>query len=191
MGKSASGKDSISRTIAKKYTLKEIVLYTTRPIRSGECEGVNYHFTSVDDFFALEQAGKVIESRCYDTVQGKWYYYTVFDEQFTDPEGGDCLIIGTLESYVRTKEFIEKRQDASCKLIPVYIEVENGLRLERALGRERSMGKPDYAEMCRRFLADEKDFAEEKILAAGIERRFANVDLDSCLAEIGAMIEEG
>ena len=46
MGKSASGKDSIYKKIRERLSeLKPIVIYTTRPIREGEREGVEYYFT--------------------------------------------------------------------------------------------------------------------------------------------------
>lgn len=57
-------------------------------------------------------------------------------------------MIGTLESYYGMREYFGEEQ-----LIPIYIEVEDGLRLERALCRERQQKEPKYAEMCRRFLA--------------------------------------
>ena len=40
------------------------------------------------------------------------------------------------------------------------------------------------AELCRRFLADEADFSEEKLSEAGIVKRFQNDDLERCLQEI-------
>ena len=49
---------------------------------------------------------------------------------------------------------------------------------------------PKYQEMCRRFLADAEDFSEEKIKEAGITRRFANDNLDQCLEEIKAYIQD-
>lgn len=45
----------------------------------------------------------------------------------------------------------------------IYIEVEDGERLARALHREGKQEEPRYEEMCRRFLADQVDFSEEKI----------------------------
>ena len=39
-------------------------------------------------------------------------------------------------------------------MVPLYVEVDDGLRLSRALERERKQTEPKYAEMCRRFLAD-------------------------------------
>ena len=68
--------------------------------------------------------------------------------------------------------------------MPVYIEVEVGLRLSRAIKRERSQKEPRYAEMCRRFLADEEDFSEKNLRKAGITRRFRNLDLEECVEEI-------
>ena len=75
-------------------------------------------------------------------------------------------------------------------MIPIYIEVEDGERLQRALDRERSQEEPKYAEMCRRFLTDSADFAEEKLLGAGLVRRFFNKDLKECIQEITACLQE-
>jgi guanylate kinase len=69
-------------------------------------------------------------------------------------------------------------------VIPVYIEVEDGERLSRALKREKKPGNHRYAEMCRRFLTDTDDFAEEKLKAAGIDKRFENTNLYACMSEI-------
>ena len=46
IGKSASGKDAIFRYLRdnKELGLKEIVPYTTRPMRKGEENGVGYYF---------------------------------------------------------------------------------------------------------------------------------------------------
>ena len=67
---------------------------------------------------------------------------------------------------------------------PIYIEVDDGVRLQRALNRERSQENPKYQELCRRYLADSEDFSEEKIAEAGIEKRFQNDDFEKCLEEI-------
>lgn len=45
--------------------------------------------------------------------------------------------------------------------------------------------------MCRRFLADSKDFSEENLKEAGIEKRFQNNrTLNECVEEILKYIEE-
>ena len=83
MGKSSSGKDTIFKELMKEGTmdLRTIVPYTTRPIRAGEENGVEYFFTDEAGFQALKAQGKVIEDRAYDTVYGIWRYFTVDDGQ--------------------------------------------------------------------------------------------------------------
>ena len=82
MGKSSSGKDTIFRELMKDETLglQEIVLYTTRPIRAGEKDGVDYHFVDDEVLRRFQKEEKVIELRCYNTVMGVWKYFTVDDE---------------------------------------------------------------------------------------------------------------
>ena len=70
------------------------------------------------------------------------------------------------------------------QLFLIYIEVENGERLIRAIRREQEQETPKYKELCRRFLADEEDFSEEKIKEAEIQKRFVNDDLDLCVKNI-------
>ena len=76
-------------------------------------------------------------------------------------------------------------------IVPVYIEVEDGERLRRALMREFTQEVPKYAEMCRRFLADQEDFSEENLSKAGITRRYINADKVQCLEEILGEIRYG
>ena len=180
LGKSSSGKDTLFKMLLEEsgLALKTIVPYTTRPIRVGEQEGVEYHFVTEETQKKLEAEGKIIELRAYDTICGVWKYFTVDDGQI-DLATDNYLVIGTLESYVKMREYYGKEN-----VCPVYIEVEDGERLERALKRERSQETPRYEEMCRRFLADQKDFSDENIENAGIQHRFQNVDLEQCVDEI-------
>ena len=131
----------------------------------------------------LQKQGKVIELREYNTVHGIWKYFTVDDGQF-DTEA-HVIAIGTLESYVKLKEYFGDE-----KIVPIYVEVEDGIRLERALAREREQKQPKYEEMCRRFLADAEDFSVEKLKAAGVEKTFSNIDMEQCIDEIMLCIKE-
>ena len=180
MGKSASGKDKIYSLLAanEELSLNRLVLYTTRPIRAGEEDGKNYFFVDDKKLKEFRKNGCLIEARAYNTVHGIWTYFTADDGQ-VDLEKADYLGIGTLESFTRMRRYYG--EDAVC---PIYIQVEDGERLSRALKREREQANPKYEEMCRRFLADQGDFSEENILKAGIWKRFANVDLEACVSEI-------
>lgn len=180
MGKSAAGKDTIFKELMsdQKLDLTRIVPYTTRPVREGEQDGVEYFFTEEAAFRQLQEDGKVIESRAYHTCHGLWRYFTVNDRQLQD-ERRNYIIIGTLEAYRKLQDYFGKE-----RMLPIMVELEDGTRLQRALNRERGQECPKYEEMCRRFLADSEDFSEEKIAEAGIDRRFQNDDLHRCLDEI-------
>lgn len=69
MGKSASGKDHIYENLIQETALdlKPFVLYTTRPIRSGEQDGREYFFVDEKRLSELREAGKIIEERMYST----------------------------------------------------------------------------------------------------------------------------
>lgn len=179
-GKSSSGKDTIFKKILEdgRLDLKTLVPYTTRPIRDGETHGVEYYFTDEAGLQQIEKAGRLIEVRSYDTFHGVWKYFTVNDSQI-DLEKYNYIIIGTLASYCKTKVFFGEEV-----LVPLYIEVDDGIRLQRALDREKTQDKPRYEEMCRRFLADASDFAPEKIREAGIKKIFQNDELNKCIEEV-------
>lgn len=185
MGKSSSGKDTIYKQLLKDSSLhlQKIVPCTTRPIRQGETHGREYFFYTEDELAKLQQSGKIIELRSYDTVHGVWKYFTADDGQI-DLSRHNYLMIGTLESYEKMQSYFG--EDA---MIPVYLEVDDGLRLMRALERERSQAEPKYAELCRRFLADEKDFSRENLAAAGISTIFVNTDLKDTLEQITAYVK--
>lgn len=181
MGKSASGKDTIFKRLIQdpELHLKTVVSYTTRPKRENEQDGVEYFFVSKEQLETLKNEGKVIECRDYETVHGIWSYFTVNDGQIDFSTEESSVIIGTLESFQQIQAYYGKEY-----VIPIYIHIEDGLRLTRALEREKKQEEPRYAELCRRFLADTVDFSEEKIHACGIERMYENVDMDVCIENI-------
>lgn len=183
MGKSASGKDTIYKKILERLPqLRTVTLYTTRPRRQGETDGMEYHFITDAEMKKMETRGTVVEKRTYETVYGPWSYATVDDGQI-DLKCSDYLMIGTLESYRSVREYF-----GAGALVPVYIEVEDGERLIRAICRERQQPEPKYEELCRRFLADARDFSEKNLEACQIKKRFQNSELEACLEEICTLL---
>ena len=177
MGKSAAGKDTIYRKLLERFqTLRPLVPYTTRPQRAGEAEGREYHFVSEARFLELRESGRMIEERAYQTEKGLWRYGSV------DEGGGEDTLwlgIGTLESYRKFCAYF------GCeRVIPLYLEVDAGERLKRSFAREQKEAAPCYAELVRRFQADEADYAEDKLLAAGIKKRYRNAELGAGLGEL-------
>ncbi len=186
IGKSASGKDHIYKKLLEdgRLHLKPLTLYTTRPMRAGEKNGKEYYFSNREQYESLRKAGKIIEERVYPTVHGDWYYFTADDGQINGNE--DYLTIGTLQSLIKMKEYF-----GDGRVKPLYVESDAYLRLQRSIGRERKQKSPEYKEVCRRFLADEEDFSEDKIKSAGIDIRFSNdAELKDCINELRKYIRK-
>ncbi|MCR5441549.1 MAG: guanylate kinase [Lachnospiraceae bacterium] len=186
LGKSCSGKDTIYKKLLadESLNLLPLVAYTTRPMRTGEQEGREYHFTDEAGFNSLKEADKVIEDRTYDTVYGLWRYFTVDDGTF-DKNGRNVIAAaGTIPAYIKLRDYFGAEN--TC---PVMIETDDGIRLERAMRREKKQEAPRYKEMCRRFITDSEDFDEEKMKAAGVDHVFMNnEDLDKCIREVSDFI---
>lgn len=196
MGKTSSGKDTIYKQVLDKLTAmqgdaapKTVVIYTTRPMRPGETNGVEYFFATEEELQGLREQGKVIEERCFHTVHGPWYYFTVNDGQI-DLEHHSYLMINTLAGFEMIRSYYNKQnQDASDVVIPIYIEADPKDRLIRYINRESLQKNPNYKEVCRRFLADEEDFSEEELNRLGITKRYFNQNLEECCKEIEADVK--
>jgi guanylate kinase len=179
IGKSGSGKDTVFKKLLSdgELSLSPVVTYTTRPRRENETNGVEYNFVTQDDMMDFQNSGRIIELRQYNTIQGVWYYGTVDDGKI-NLESGNYLTIATLEGFIGLK----KRFGAGA--VPLYIAVEDGKRLFRALSRERLQHPPDYYELCRRFLADREDFCDSRLRKVGITKHFQNDDIEKCVLDI-------
>ena len=186
MGKSATGKDTIYKKISEDMqdALKQIIPYTTRPIRSGEVEGVDYHYVEEATFQKLLEDNKIIEHRGYNTVHGLWRYFTVND-MVMNVDKYDYITVGTLEAYESVRNYFGKEY-----VLPIMVVVEAGERMQRALTREKQQAQPKFEELCRRYLADNKDYSDEKIQELEITDFFENADLDTCVKAIKEYIKE-
>ncbi len=181
MGKSATGKDTVYAELLKQkgqLNLEPVVPYTTRPIRKGEREGGEYHFITQEEMLRLQRENKVVEYRTYHTVHGEWHYLTVHEERLRS--GANFLYIATLDAYSKISKFYGKDN-----VVPIYLEVDDFVRLDRALARERNQtANPSPAEVCRRYLADEEDFSENQLQKNNITKRYNTENLMRCCAEI-------
>ena len=155
VGKSCSGKDTVyARILAQNRPgLVPVVPCTTRPRRPGETEGQTYHFVTEGQLRQYEQEGQVIEKRVYQTTQGPWTYFTPRFEL-----DADRLLITTLEG---AQALMDCYGPQAVHIL--YLTVDDHTRLLRCIAREEGQSHPDYAEVCRRFLADQADFSPERL----------------------------
>ena len=178
MGKSSSGKDTIFKKLIedKDLNLTPVISYTTRPIRYNENHGLQYYFIDEEKLAKYNETGKIIEKREYHTINGTWFYCTVDDGQIDLAQQVSYLLIVTLEAYQNLQKYFGKDQ-----IVPIYITVNDGIRLERALKREQKQEKPNYDELCRRFLADSVDFHIRKLQDCGIDKQYPNERVEDCI----------
>lgn len=145
-GKSASGKDTIQKWIVENFPelTKGIISCTTRPPRSGEQDGVNYFFLSDEEFAKKVLDGSMLEATSFR----EWLYGTALDQLDPDKINIGVFNLTGIECILN---------DHRLEVAPVWVHASDKTRLMRSLSRE---DQPDCKEICRRFLADEKDFDE-------------------------------
>ena len=157
IGKSASGKDSIAAAIAGANAFKLLIPCTTRPMRKGEIEGVSYHFISEKD------TNSILAKTVFHTQEGDWYYG--FKDEKLDV---NCDYIAVLNP-AQVKE-IKKRYEKDFHIVLLHIITDEEARIIHAIEREMNTQK-NYAELCRRFLADAADFKEQPVCRSKRSRR--------------------
>ena len=185
MGPSSSGKNIIKSRLIKdnKFALKEIIMSTTWPKRTGEIEGREYYFKTEKEMLELEKEGKIIERRTYDTAYGPWHYFTTSSS--IDLENYNYIGDNTLEGLDQFVKFYGIEN-----IISILIKVDDGIRLQRALDREKREKTPKYQELCRRFLADSVDFSEENISKRPITSIiYNNSSLDNTMQEVEKVLK--
>ena len=158
IGKSASGKDFLLKKLVAEGNFQNLVTFTTRPMREGEVDGIDYHFVTEKEFKVLEKAGKFLETRKYNTlVNGKpdvWYY----GSPVIDIANNNYAIILDVQG---TRDYIDYFSDErQLNLINItYVCASKAVRTARAQRR----GGFDASEWARRLIDDDNKFTLEAL----------------------------
>ena len=150
IGPSSSGKDTFLKQTLERFSLRPITLSTTRPMRSGEVNGVNYYFISAEEMNQLEKENKLIERRDYETEKGIWSYATSIHNINKDEI---YVASNTWEGYKKYINYFGKEN-----VVPIYFQVDDTIRYQRAIEREKKEENPNFKEVERRYAADLIDF---------------------------------
>ncbi len=152
IGKSGAGKDTFCKKRVRTGS-KPIISYTTRPIRTGEINGVDYNYVTDEEFFNLINNDSLMEFRHYNTLfDGKpavWYY----GSPKVDPAYEySCVVdINGAISYIKT--YGPENIDI------VYVAVDDDIRVERA----KTRGTFSEEEWNRRLIDDNEKFSIERL----------------------------
>lgn len=165
VGKSSCGKDTIQKKLIEEYGYTGLVSTTSRPPRTGEQEGVDYHYVTNEEFEKQITNGEMIEYREYHPANGETWYYGLSKKAFeinTDKK----VVVLELYGLKELKKFLKGK---NVKLTSYYISANQEIRTERA----KSRGSFDEAEWERRLIADNNDFTVEE-LASNIDYMIKN-----------------
>ena len=125
-GPSGVGKTSLGRELRAAYPrLVLSVSYTTRPMRDGEVNGVDYHFTDRQTFERMRDAGEFAE---WAEVHGN-YYATPKSEIYGAFERGEDVFFDI--DYQGAEQLIAAFPEESVSLLvvpPSMSELERRLR---------------------------------------------------------------
>ena len=141
-GPAGAGKDFILERWAGRGDLHVVVNHSTRPQRENEREGEPYYFISDDRYEEMADNKEFIQT----TVFNNWHYGTAFSELKENKVNIGVFNIAAIEQLLT---------DDRIDVLPVAITAKDKTRLIRQLNREHT---PDCSEICRRFLADKKDY---------------------------------
>ncbi len=159
-GKSGSGKDTVMKLMLETFKddIQPIVSDTTRPMREGETDGVEYNFITPAEFAHNKEIGGYLENRSYNTIDnGKravWEYGISHDA--IDLDKHNYITIVDLDGL----EVIKNRFGR--QVVSMYISVDDETREERA----KSRGSFNQAEWNRRLKSDNDVFGESNVYNA-------------------------
>ncbi len=102
-GPSGAGKDSVIARLRERVDIHRATSSNSRPRRTGECDGVDYHFLSREEFEAKIAAGDFLESaEVYGDLKG------LERRELEDPlgQGRDVLIRTDLQGARALRELL-------------------------------------------------------------------------------------
>ena len=139
MGRSCSGKDTVFKELKKRFpNLQSVLMHTTRPIRTGEVQGVDYRFDTMDEF--RTHCRKMISLNFVHIRPNMETGIITQLRDSIDLKKGSYLGVGTPSSYDSLMDYFKE------SLIPIYLKVEEYDLLSRALEREHRQKEPKYTE---------------------------------------------
>jgi len=170
LGRPGVGKTTILRLLLERLPqLVPSVSATTRPPRTGERDGADYHFLSPEDFDRRRAAGEFLE--CCRVYGRQHWYGTLVAEVAPRLAAGKWVV---LEIDVEgTISILERFPEA----ITIFVEPSHP---DQLLQRLQGRGTESPEAMARRLEVARKELHE----AHRYRHRVVNEDVDAALAEI-------
>lgn len=153
VGKASTGKDTLVKMLGEILGMPIALSFTTRQMRVGEGQGVEYNFISEDEFWDLHEHGSLAEYTSYNVASGETWYYGLTKEEL---EKGEYVLV-----IVNPDGLEQLRKIYGNKICSILIDAPADVRIKRYLDRDK-VTESKAEECCRRFLADNKMFKNIK-----------------------------
>lgn len=150
-GMSASGKDAILKGVISRSSIKPVISTTSRPIRKGETDGVEYHFVSKEQAEKKLYNHEFIEVREYYVANGDRWLYGITKDSI-DIDSNDTYI--AIVDYDGLKQLNKYLDRSNVEHYSYYLNVNYQDLLLRSLQREGNMCDLQVEEVVRRFKDD-------------------------------------
>ena len=169
---SGGGKTSLTRALLEhEPTIMLSVSYTTRPPRTGERNGVDYHFVTPERFEELKAAGEFLE---HAQVHGNWYATSATWLKRQIDAGQDVLLEIDWQGAAQVRKLIPSS-------VHIFILPPSLASLEERLVRR---GQDDKDTIARRLNA-----AREEIRHCGeFDYVIINQEFASALDDLSAIV---
>lgn len=176
-GPAGSGKSTLcDRLVDAGMGFSRVVTSTTRVPRSGETNGVHYHFFTPAEFDAKVGAGDFLE---WAWVHGDRRYGTLAASVLGPLLLGKDLVMSVdVQGVESLRRIAQKNPFLKKVMTTVFIVVDH----ERLLARMRERGKDDETEIARRMATAEAELRESSKFDYKIESRTRNEDFAALLA---------
>ena len=161
IGCMASGKDTILKEMINEGYAKPVISHTSRPMRKGEKDGIEYHFVSAEEMLKMKENNEFIEFKSYKVSNNKKWYYGVNKNSLEKGLSKNYILIVDITGMRQIKEYF--KDDKNMEITTIFLDVDKETRRKRAIRRD-DMTLEKVKEIERRLKADDKEvypFKEE------------------------------
>ena len=161
IGCMASGKDTILKEMINEGYAEPVISHTSRPMRKGEKDGIEYHFVSAEEMLKMKENNEFIEFKSYKAANNEKWYYGVNKNSLEKGLSKNYILIVDISGMRQIKEYF--KDDKNMEITTIFLDVDKETRRKRAISRD-DMTLEKVKEIERRLEADDKEvypFKEE------------------------------
>ncbi|NTW27713.1 MAG: guanylate kinase [Candidatus Moranbacteria bacterium] len=179
-GPTGSGESTITRKLISKYPVfQRLVTATTRPMRSGEQDKIDYYYFSKEEFQKMIAGGLILE---YSYIENRDTYYGTYKPDFEKKMQAGYVIANT--DYVGTLYYKENFKAVTIFIKPKSIDVLNA----RLKGRNPEMTEIELLkrlENAKKEIEKEEQYYDTTVINKDGELEEAIIEVEKILKKEG------